>query len=105
MMSPLPPRVLPYLASLGEKWHAFWFTNEPAYSLGIVRIAFGALMVYVTIDLLPPLTQLFGANGPLPSQPTTEEFQWVHPYTYGIFQIWTSDTALILEMKASFSGM
>jgi vitamin K-dependent gamma-carboxylase-like protein len=96
MMSPLPPRVLPYLASLGEKWHAFWFTSEPAYSLGIVRIAFGALMVYVTIDLLPPLTQLFGANGPLPSQPTTEEFRWVNPYTYGIFQIWTSDTALVV---------
>ena len=80
-------------ASLGEKWRAFWFTKEPAYTLGIVRIAFGALMAYVTIDLLPSLTQLFGENGPVPSQPTTQ-FHWIYPYTYGIFQVWTSDTAL-----------
>ena len=95
MTSPLQPRVVPHLASLGEKWRAFWFANEPAYTLGIVRIAFGALMVYVTIDLLPSLTQLFGENGPVPSQPTTE-FHWIYPYTYGIFQFWTSDTALFV---------
>ena len=93
MTSPLRPEVVRYLASAGEKWRAFWFTKEPAYTLGIVRIAFGALMVYVTIDLLPSLTQLFGESGPVPSQPTTE-FHWIYPYTYGIFQVWTSDTAL-----------
>jgi ABC-type multidrug transport system fused ATPase/permease subunit len=53
------------------------------------------LMVYVTIDLLPSLTRLFGENGPVPSQPTTE-FHWIYPYTYGIFQVWTSDTALFV---------
>jgi hypothetical protein len=81
--------------SVGMSWRNFWFTREPAYTLGLVRIAFGALMVYVTLNLFPTLLVLFSETGPVPKQPTTD-FAWVNRLTPGIFQFLTSDTALVV---------
>ena len=52
------PRLHP--AALAEAWQRFWFHPEPAYTLGLIRIAFGALMVAWTVSLLPNLNDLFG---------------------------------------------
>ena len=46
-------RAASYFERLTNGWGTFWFSVDPAYTLGFVRMAFGALMVYVTLDLLP----------------------------------------------------
>jgi hypothetical protein len=79
-----------------DGWRTFWFSAEPAYTLGLVRMAFGALMVYVTLDLLPVIPVLFSANGPVPTQPGADDFSWIDSFQLGIFQIWTSDTAILI---------
>jgi hypothetical protein len=76
-------------AVLVEAWRTFWFRPEPAYTLGLIRIAFGALMVAWTVSLLPDLDELFGEHGVMPRQPSIA-FQW------GVFEIWTSDRALLI---------
>ncbi|MDT5053917.1 MAG: hypothetical protein QOF66_2283 [Mycobacterium sp.] len=76
-------------AALAEAWQTFWFRPEPAYTLGLIRIAFGALMVAWTVSLLPNLDDLFGEHGVMPRQPSIA-FQW------GVFEIWTSNHALLI---------
>jgi hypothetical protein len=89
-------RAASYVEALTNWWRTFWFSAEPAYTLGLVRMAFGALTVYVTLDLLPGVPTLFSANGPVPSQSIANEFSWINTFQFGIFQIWTSDTAVLI---------
>lgn len=77
-------------------WRTFWFSSEPAHTLGLVRMAFGALMVYVTLDLLPVLPVLFSRDGPVPTQPSAHDFKWINTFQVGVLQIWTSDTAVLI---------
>lgn len=70
-------------------WWAFWFQPKPAYTLGAVRIAFGAIAVAWTLSLLPDLDEFFGSDGIVPRQPGS-------PYEWGVFEIWTADRALIV---------
>jgi hypothetical protein len=76
-------------AAMIDKWRSFWFTPEPAYSLGLVRIAFGALVVVWTSRLMPDLYSLFGDDGVVPRHPALD-------YRWGIFQIWSGDNALLI---------
>jgi hypothetical protein len=78
-----------------DRWRAFWFRAEPAYTLGLVRLAFGALVVGWALSLLPDLYELFGSNGVAPRQPS-------QPYLWGIFGVWTSDNALIIGWVVLF---
>jgi hypothetical protein len=89
-------RATTFFERLNNGWSTFWFATEPAYVLGLVRMAFGALMVYVTLDLLPGLPVLFSAHGPVPTQPTSHDFSWVDAFQFGVFQLWTSDTAILV---------
>ena len=70
-------------------WRAFWFRPTRAYTLGLVRIAFGALIVVWTATLLPGLHDLFGSEGIAPSA-LREPFRWT------LFQVWTGDQALLI---------
>lgn len=79
---PLRPSVLL------DAWQLFWFRPEPAYPLGLIRIAFGVLVVAWGISL-PDLHQLFGTDGVAPRQPE-------NPYAWGLFELWTSDQALLI---------
>ncbi len=72
-----------------QTWRMFWFRLQPAYTLGLVRMAFGVVVIGWTLSLLPDLHQLFGPNGIAPQQPGGA-FQW------GVFAIWTSDRALLV---------
>ena len=76
-------------ATLAEAWRTFWFQPKPAYTLGLIRIAFGALMVAWTLSLLPDLDDLLGEHGVMPRQ-LPIAFQW------GFFDVWTSDRALLI---------
>ncbi|MGH3675915.1 MAG: HTTM domain-containing protein [Mycobacterium sp.] len=77
------------LAAVVDGWRAFWFSPQPAYSLGLVRMAFGALVVAWTLALLPDLYELFGEHGVVPQHPRTD-------YRWGVFETWTGDTALLI---------
>lgn len=96
MIEPKRSRASSDFGIVRDGWTSFWFSPEPAYALGLVRIAFGALMVYVTLDLRPVLNILFSENGPVPVQPSAENFHWVNAYQLGLFQFWTSDTAILI---------
>jgi hypothetical protein len=76
-------------ATAVEAWRAFWFRPQPAYTLGLVRMAFGAVAIGWTVSLLPDLYALFGPHGVDPQQPE-DAYQW------GVFAIWTSDHALLI---------
>lgn len=68
-------------------WCAFWFTREPAYGLGLVRIAFGLVAVIWTLTLFPDLSRVFGDQGAAPLYAPL-------PYEWSIFEIWPGETAL-----------
>ena len=72
-----------------QAWRTFWFRPQPAYPLGLVRIAFGALMIGWTFSLLPDLHALFGPHGLVPQQ-------LGGAYRWGVFAVWTSDRALTI---------
>lgn len=79
-------RQRPWAAAV-KSWRAFWFQTQPAYTLGLVRMAFGAVAIGWTVSLRPDLYELFGPRG---VEPPGEGFQW------GVFALWTSDRALLL---------
>src|SRR5262249_15265090 len=60
-----------------------------AYTLGLVRIAFGALAFCWTLALLPSLEDWFGVRGIVPSQPTGN-------YLWGLFSTFESDDAILI---------
>lgn len=60
---------------LVRRWRTFWFLPENTAVLGLVRIAFGVLLVAWTLSLLPDLTRLVGEGSVMPGSPTTG-FEW-----------------------------
>ncbi|OKH84827.1 gamma-carboxylase [Mycobacterium sp. ST-F2] len=70
-------------------WRGFWFSTEPAYTLGIIRIAFGALAFVWSLEVGLDLLDKFGVNGIVPQPPT-------YPYLWGVFYAWPGDTALFV---------
>ena len=49
-------------------WRTFWFRPQPAYTLGLIRMAFGR-GDRLDVSLLPDLYALFGRHGVEPQQP------------------------------------
>jgi hypothetical protein len=74
---------------IGEAWQAFWFRPEPMYTLGLVRMAFGALAVLWTLWLLPILHDLFDPDGVISTPPSIR-------YTWGVFAVWPTSQALLI---------
>lgn len=72
-----------------DAWCAFWFTPQPAYTLGLVRMAFGVVVVAWTLAALPDLFQVFGKDGAAP-QYVPLEYQW------SVFEVFTGDRALLI---------
>jgi hypothetical protein len=60
---------------LARRWRRFWFLPESTATLGLVRLAFGALVVAWTLSLWPDLTELVGDGSVVPSAPTSG-FEW-----------------------------
>lgn len=88
--------------ALVNGWRNFWFRPQPAYTLGVVRIAFGALMIAWTILLSSDLDTVFGNKGIMPTPPD-------RAFTWGLFSIYSSDSAIlvgwIVLLVASFALM
>ena len=70
-------------------WRTFWFRSEAAYTLGVVRIAFGALVIGWTLLLSSDLYLAFGSEGVLPRPPS-------RAFTWSVFSFYTSDSALLV---------
>ena len=77
------------LPAIAKSWQGFWFGPQPMYTLGLVRIAFGALAVLWTLWLFPLLFEMFGTNGIAPHKPSLA-------YTWGVFDLWSSNPAVLV---------
>ena len=77
------------MTTLLNAWRTFWFRPEPAYTLGLIRIAFGALIMAWTVSIFPDLSDLFGTNGVLPDG-AHDSAMW------SLFQPWHDDRALLI---------
>ncbi|MEO3758777.1 HTTM domain-containing protein [Mycobacterium sp. B14F4] len=75
--------------ALSQAWRGFWFRVEPAYTIGLVRIVFGALVVLWAIELKTNLYIRFGTEGVLPRTPS-------QAYTWTVFELFPSDNALLV---------
>jgi hypothetical protein len=84
----LDRRQYPRVAAVADRWDAFWFRPQPAYTLGLVRIACGAFAVAWALALLPDLVPVLGEQGLAPHRPFVT-FQW------SVFQLWSGDTAVL----------
>lgn len=77
------------LRGLADAWRAFWFRPASAYPLGLIRIAFGLIVVAWTVSLIGDLNAFFSAHGLVPRQPASA-------YEWGVFAFWTDDRALMV---------
>lgn len=75
--------------TLAGHWTTFWFRPQPAYPLGLVRMAFGLLAVIWTLAALDDVRRVFATGGPS-AQYVLREYQWT------VFGIFTGDTALLI---------
>ena len=58
-----------------DAWRAFWFRPQPLYVLGLVRIAFGIMIVGWGLSLLPDLDDFFTSDGVM-VHPRADLFEW-----------------------------
>ncbi|HEV2686069.1 MAG TPA: HTTM domain-containing protein [Actinomycetota bacterium] len=65
------------MRGIAEGWRRFWFEPQPTSTLGVVRIAFGIVVLGWTVSLAPDLTTFFGRSGLVPSQPSVQ--WWFDP--------------------------
>jgi ABC-type multidrug transport system fused ATPase/permease subunit len=79
--------------ALVDAWRMFWFRPQPAYTLGLVRIAFGVLAVVWTLSLLPDLYEFFGEDGVAPHAR-------LGPYRWSVFAFWSGDDAVLIGWLA-----
>ena len=77
------------MTALLDAWRNFWFRPVPAYTLGLVRIAFGILSIAWTVSFFIDLPDLFGDKGVLPDGTR-------QPNAWSLFQLWTTDRALLI---------
>ncbi|MGH7139644.1 MAG: hypothetical protein ACREHD_28220, partial [Pirellulales bacterium] len=79
-----------YFQTLGGEWtrgwNRFWFTPSDPLVLGVMRIAVGAIALYLVATYTPDLDRYFGQNGLLPvsvlaslEEPTRDDLQLVPP--------------------------
>ena len=72
-----------------DGWRDFWFRSQPAHTLGLVRIGFGALMFVWALELGQDLYARFGVAGFYPGPPSD-------PFLWSVFKFYPSDSALLV---------
>jgi hypothetical protein len=88
-MTQITSRINAHGQAVVDGWRTFWFSREPAYTLGLVRIAFGALVLYWALEFGRDLYDLFGVNGMVPPSPSP-------PPLWSVFDIYPGDGALLV---------
>ena len=74
-------------------WNRFWFEPVSTAPLAVFRIAFGLIMVFWSLSLLPVLTPFFTKGGILPKQP---HYAGDAKSAWGLLGIFPSKTAVVL---------
>lgn len=77
-----------HVSGLLRAWGSFWFAPRSTATLGLLRIAYGVVMVVWALTLLPDATTLLGADGVVPAQPDGG-------VRVGLLARTTSDTAVL----------
>ncbi|MEB3982869.1 HTTM domain-containing protein [Mycobacterium sp. 663a-19] len=77
------------LSAAGRVWQSFWFEPQQMYTLGLVRMAFGALAILWGLWLLPMRNAFLDPDGATPTQPSVA-------HTWGTFEIWNSKEAILI---------
>jgi vitamin K-dependent gamma-carboxylase-like protein len=88
-MSSVARSIRQRLTGFGQRWQSFWFQPQPMYTLGVLRMAFGALAVLWGLWLLPMRDGLLDENGVTPTQPSTA-------HTWGLFAVWNTNGAMLI---------
>src|SRR5437762_96791 len=65
------------MRAISQAWQRFWFEPQPTSTLGVVRIAFGVVVLGWTLSLAPDLKTFFSSSGIVPSQPSAR--WWFDP--------------------------
>lgn len=87
-----------------NSWRTFWFRPEPLYVLGMVRAAFGLIMVAWGLSLFPDLDDFFTSDGVL-VRPRTDPFEWgVFDHTAGDRVVLVAWIVLLLAAAALTVG-
>ena len=74
-------------------WNRFWFEPVSTAPLAVFRIAFGLIMVFWSLSLLPELTPFFTKGGILPKQP---HYAGDAKSAWGLLGIFPNKTAVVL---------
>lgn len=72
-----------------QAWRTFWFSSEPGYTLGLVRIAMGFLVFLWSLELGVGLYDKFGVDGIVPQAPS-------YQFLWGVFYAYQSHQALLI---------
>ena len=72
-----------------QGWRRFWFTTNPAYTVGLVRIAFGVIVIMWALELKTNFYARFGSQGVLPKAPNL-------PSSWSVFDLFPGDQALMV---------
>jgi hypothetical protein len=77
------------LKRVGSGWNRFWFTPQKTSTLALFRIAFGTIMFFWTLSLIPNLFAFFGSDGIMPTYPE------LGPGAWGLLQFSSSSGLLV----------
>jgi hypothetical protein len=65
------------MRAIAQAWDRFWFEPQSTSTLGVVRIAFGIVVLGWTVSLAPDLKAFFTRSGIVPTQPSAR--WWFDP--------------------------
>ena len=77
------------LKRVGSGWNRFWFTPQQTSTLALFRIAFGGIVFFWTLSLIPNLFAFFGPDGIMPTYPQ------LGPGAWGLLQFSNSPVLLV----------
>jgi Vitamin K-dependent gamma-carboxylase len=80
-----------------EGWNRFWFEPMSTAPLAVFRIAFGLIVFFWTLSLLPELSPFFTKSGILPAQP---HYSGDLRAAWGLFGTFPSETAVYVVWAA-----
>src|ERR1700757_4834481 len=82
------------LTAAVDAWNRFFFEPVSTAPLAVFRIAFGVVVFFWTLSLLPELSPMFTKSGIFPQQPHYTNTAW------GILGSFPSDTAVWILWSA-----
>lgn len=87
----------------GQAWNRFWFTPRYARTLGMIRVASGAIALYMLLCYTPDLINFFGPDGLVPTE-TAKAISMQEPMAGGRYQYYQGDFLLAFNYLAWFEN-